>query len=305
MAVYGGLIQRFNFVPIPASTPLGVEVASERNRANSESRFCVAAKLLSSNSYAQQFILILPALRSPGGREVLFEFVLRLSLMSNACIVRGEIPADEFALYEALSSLPGVEFEIEHIVLSSDKATVPLIWVRKSKQEAVETAIENDHSVQDFMLLSAFDDELLYRMEWISEVELVLQMLTNSKATITDAFGTDGQWYLRILYPNRESLAETTQYAEKQGLTFDLTAIRRLEDKPASRLGLTEAQFEALETAHETGFYDIPRGIDQNELANELNISHQALSERLRRATDALIEDVLLHGKAAKRDDSE
>ena len=225
--------------------------------------------------------------------------------MSNACIVRGEIPAEEFALYEALRSLPGVEFEVERIVQSGDEAAMPLMWIRNATVEAVEEAFEGDPSVEELELLSAFDDEQLYRMQWVSEVEVVLQMLTNSQATITDAYGTDGRWYLRVLYPDRESLSETVQFADDNGLTFDVKAIRRLEGEPAGRYGLTEAQFEALETALEAGYYQVPRATDQSELAEQLDISHQALSERLRRATGALIEDALLVGAVeARREES-
>jgi predicted DNA binding protein len=224
--------------------------------------------------------------------------------MSTACIVRGEIPAEEFALSEALSSLSGVEFEVERIVQSGDEAAMPLIWIRNAEQEAVENAIEADPSVRDLTLLSAFDDELLYRMNWVSEVDLVLQMLTNSEATITDAYGTDGRWYLRILYPDRDSLAKTTQFAGDEDLTFTVTAIREMQGEPSGRFGLTNAQFEALTTALENGYYTVPRETDQSDLAGELDISHQALSERLRRATGALVEDALLVGAtAADRDD--
>jgi predicted DNA binding protein len=219
--------------------------------------------------------------------------------MSNACIVRGEIPAEEFALYEALGSLPDVEFEVERIVQSGDEAAMPLMWIRNATVEAVEEAFANDPSIEEIELLSEFDEEQLYRMQWISEVEVVLQMLTNSHATITDAYGTDGRWYLRVLYPNRESLSKTVQFADDNGLTFDVMAIRQLEGEPAGRFGLTEAQFEALETAVEAGYYQVPRETDQSELADQLNISHQALSERLRRATGALIEDALLVGAAS------
>ena len=223
----------------------------------------------------------------------------------SACIVKARIPAEEFALYESLSSLSGVEFEVERIVQSGEEAAMPLMWIRNAEQEAVDTAINDDPSVRNLTLLSSFEDELLYRMEWVSEVKLVLQMLTNSEATITDAFGNDGQWFLRILYPDRELLTKTVQYAEQEGLNIDVTAIRKMDGKPAGRFGLTEEQFEALEAAHETGYYDVPRGTDQSELADQLGISHQALSERLRRATGALVEDALLVGTANESDEQD
>lgn len=225
--------------------------------------------------------------------------------MPRACVVTGEIPAEEFALREAMDALPGVEFEVERIVKSGSEALMPLMWIRNADREAVERAFEADPSVQDLTLLSAFEDELLYRMEWISDIRVALQMLTDAEATITDAYGTNGRWILRILYPDRDSLTATTQFADDQGLTFDVTAIRELEGEPAGRYGLTETQFRALETAFEEGYFDVPRGIELTELADQLDISHQALSERLRRAIRALVEDALLVGMVSRRDDSE
>jgi predicted DNA binding protein len=222
--------------------------------------------------------------------------------MGNACVIRGEVPAEEFALYETLSSSPDVEFEVERIVETGEEAAMPLVWVRGADREAVSDAFESDPSVQGIELLSAFDDEQLYRMDWVADVDLVLQMLTNSEATITDAYGTDGRWHLRVLYPDRESLSKTTEFRDEEGLTFDITAIREMEGEPVGRYGLTAEQFEALEAALEAGYYEVPRDVDQNELAEELGISHQALSERLRRATGALVEDALLVGAVPDHD---
>lgn len=225
--------------------------------------------------------------------------------MANAQIVRGEIPAEEFTLYEALRSLSGVEFEIERVVQSGDDAVMPLVWVRGADFDEVEAALEADPSTRDVSLLSTFEDEQLYRMQWVSEVEVVLQMLTNSAATVMDAFGRDGRWYLRVLYPDQESLTKTNDFVDDNGLTFEVTAIRQMEGKPVGRYGLTEAQFEALAAALDAGYFAIPRETSLSDLADQLDISHQALSERLRRATEALVEDALIPGVAGVLDERE
>ncbi|EMA38878.1 helix-turn-helix domain-containing protein [Halococcus hamelinensis] len=225
--------------------------------------------------------------------------------MSNAQVVRGEIPAEEFALYEALRSLPDVEFEIERVVQSGDDAVMPLVWVRGVEADAISEALEADPSTRNISLLSTFENEQLYRMQWVSEVEVVLQMITNSAATVMDAFGRDGRWYLRVLYPDQESLTKTNDFVEENGLTFDVTAIRQMEGKPVGRYGLTEAQFEALDAALDAGYFAIPRETSLSELADQLEISHQALSERLRRATAALVEDALIPGAAGVLDERE
>ena len=217
-------------------------------------------------------------------------------MISMATIVKGSLPADEFALRESLSALPDVEFEVEQIVESGDDAVMPLLWVREADPEAIGEAFEADPSVRDPSLLVNIGGEQLYRMEWVGQVDMVLQMLTNSQATVTDAYGVDETWYLRVLYPNRDSLSATIDYCTDNGLTFDVQTIRELEGEPAGRYGLSEGQYEALTEAAKRGFYEVPRDITLNELADELDTSHQALSERVRCGTLALIEDTLLIG---------
>lgn len=211
-------------------------------------------------------------------------------------IVRGYVPADEFALEETLTTLEGVEFECERIITSGDEAVMPLLWVRGADENAVEQAFEDDSTVENVDLLSSFGDEQLYRMDWIKRIQLVLQILTNSEATIMDAYGTDGQWYLRILYPTRDALSQTTEFGEEHGLTFTIETIRQMEGSPEGRYGLTSAQHEALAQAVEHGYYEVPRENNLEDIAADLDISHQALSERMRRATQALIEDTILVG---------
>jgi predicted DNA binding protein len=166
-----------------------------------------------------------------------------------ATIVRGYIPASEFVLEETLTTLQNVEFECERIIESGDDAVMPLLWVRGVDGDTVEQALEDDPTVENVDLLSSFEDEQLYRMDWVGQVQLVLQMITNSDATIMDAYGTDDQWYLRVLYPTRDSLSKTTEFGEEHGLTFTIETIREMDAEPAGRYGLTTAQYEALAQA--------------------------------------------------------
>jgi predicted DNA binding protein len=216
-------------------------------------------------------------------------------------IVKCEIPAEEFALRETLSTLPDVEFEVDRIVESGEDAVMPMLWARGADDEAIDAALADDPSVENAETLASFDDERLYRMEWVTDVAVVVQIITNAHATITDAHGAGGRWYFRVMYPTRESLAETNAFCEDSGLTFDVTAIREMDGDPVGRYGLTEQQYETLTLATEQGYYEIPREVSAADLADELGISHQALSERLRRGTKALVEDTLLIGAQPER----
>jgi predicted DNA binding protein len=63
------------------------------------------------------------------------------------------------------------------------------------------------------------------------------------------------------------------------------------------RRGLAEARRSALVAAFEAGYFTDPRETSLSDLAEQQDSSHQALSERLRRATGNLVESTLItHG---------
>lgn len=211
-------------------------------------------------------------------------------------IVSGTVPASDLALSHSLEALPELLFEVERIVTSGDDALMPMLWVRGGSRAEIESTLGEDPTVDDVDLLGEFDDECLFRMEWVSRIDLIMQMLTNSEATVLDAVGKNDRWKVRVLYPRRSLFSKTHDFCEEHGVEFDVSSIRELDEEPAGRYGLTSAQYEVLSEASRRGYFKVPREVSLSELADELDISHQAASERLRRATDALVEDTLFVG---------
>lgn len=213
-----------------------------------------------------------------------------------ATIVRGRVPASEFALSRAIQSDPEMEFEIERVAETGEETVMPLLWVRGANEERVAAALSADPSIEETELLASFDDEWLYRMEWVDRVDLLLRMITNHDATILDAYGKRDRWKLRVMYPDRDELSAVEEFCNTHGLSFAIESVRDLEGEPAGRYGLTTEQFEALTAAAERGLFEVPRRVTFEELAGEFGVSHQAMSERIRRATGALVEDTLIIG---------
>ncbi len=84
----------------------------------------------------------------------------------------------------------------------------------------------------------------------------------------------------------------------------DVVDARTVDGRTADRKGrpeslqldvreLTPKQWEALELAGERGYFDRPRGVDLETLADELAISKSAVSQRLRAAESTLVRAVL------------
>lgn len=63
----------------------------------------------------------------------------------------------------------------------------------------------------------------------------------------------------------------------------------RNAERVRTTVPLSDKQMETLQTALECGYFEVPRGITLKELAKELGCSHQATSERLRRANNRIV----------------
>lgn len=66
-----------------------------------------------------------------------------------------------------------------------------------------------------------------------------------------------------------------------------------MDDEPAGQFGLSDAQYETLITAYELGYFQVPRETTVDELGEELGVSAQSVSERLRRGHEKLVSGAL------------
>ena len=217
-----------------------------------------------------------------------------------ATLVTATLPYAEFALSETLQAVPEATFKCEKIVNTAERTAMPLVWARAPDADELEAALAADSTVDEIQLLSDFDDERLYRMEWVNRIQLVMDILVNKEATILDASIKNGTWVFRIMYPTHDGPNETLAFCEDHGLSLDIVSIHKMEVSPSGEYGLTEGQSEAVTAAWEQGYYKIPRETGLNELADSLGISHQSLSERLRRGMDALVANTLLLDRLAQ-----
>jgi len=58
----------------------------------------------------------------------------------------------------------------------------------------------------------------------------------------------------------------------------------------ATEDGLTRKQLQALRLAHENGYFSVPRESSLAEIGEELDVSTQSVSERLRRGLTVVLE---------------
>ena len=205
------------------------------------------------------------------------------------------IPAEEFVLETTLHAVPDVEFELVQMVACSDEHVMPFVWVTASDFDRVEQAFEVDSTVENVTLLADLGEKRLYQMDWIARLRLIIYPLLEERGTILNAYGKREQWYLRMLFPSRDCLSSTYDFCREHDLTLQIENIYTMGGSDRrGQYGLTHEQHTALLAALERGYYDIPRTITLEELADQLDISHQALSERLRRGSENLLQNTLV-----------
>jgi predicted DNA binding protein len=211
-------------------------------------------------------------------------------------VVEVEIPADEFALWETLTEHEKLEFEIERVVAHETDRVMPFVWASGGTADT-ESILKNDTSVENLQLLADLDDEQLYQMEWTDHIQTLVHILVDEEATVLSASGNSSHWHLRILFPNRDALSQTYEYCRENDLSLDIRNIYQLDQGRKGRFGLTDDQQDTLTLAFQEGYYDIPREASAENLAGELDVSHQAVSERLRRGHRSLVKNTLIIGR--------
>lgn len=203
------------------------------------------------------------------------------------------VPAGEFTFQETFLTEPETVIEIERVV-ATDELLTPYFWISKVSPDAFEAAAREDSSIEQLRRLDEYDEATMYRASWTDNVDTLVYAYTHIGAAIIGAEGQDSEWVLRMRFDDREKLEEFNEYLNDNDVSFDLRRLYEItHPRTGSQFGLTRKQTEALTTAWEKGFFELPREATMEAVADELDIAPQSLSDRLRRAQNRLIEDAL------------
>lgn len=198
------------------------------------------------------------------------------------------------ALSNALEAVPDVELEMAQQVGTEPKQPYIFIWADAADQGAWEAAMAADETVTDVERYTEKEGEVLYRMQITESAESVAyDMWVRLGAEQLAAVWSDGWWHVRMRFPDRAALSECRTWCEAHDLPFELRRVYADDAEDRDGSPLTPEQAEVLEVAAELGYFEIPREASMSDLASELGISSQAVSERLRRGHAVLLEEHL------------
>lgn len=212
-----------------------------------------------------------------------------------------EFSVDSPILVEALGQCPGTRIVHEEQYQHGDDIRY-LFWVEGDDLTAFDEALADDPTVTDPVVLTDIPTRRLYRVDFTERGKEVATFPSWSEWNIVllHSTATHEGWNVRMGMPDREVIVEYRQLCEDQGLSFELKSLYAEEQitedgGAANRYGVTPAQSEALLAALDMGYFGVPRQTTLAEIADELEVSSQAVSARLRRGQESLLRHTLAH----------
>lgn len=204
-------------------------------------------------------------------------------------IVEFRAPSSDFELGQILAVEGSSTVELEKLVPLGG-ATVPLFWIHNSSRDSFVESVGRHPSVEQTTPIDVFEDRTLFTLDWDANQDHLVSAVQANEGQVLSAVGSAASWKFEVRFPAHESLSAFSTDCGDAGINLEVTRVYNPSDPDVQPwYGLTEPQLEALTLAIEMGYYDIPRGCTTKELADELGISDQAVTERLRRATVALV----------------
>lgn len=205
-----------------------------------------------------------------------------------------QLTHEAVGLDQAFEEVPDMRVEAERIAAHSTEWTMPCLWTAGRDFTSIDEALSADSSIERIVEAAEFADEKYYQVKWTDSVIDRINGYLNQGASILSATGTREGWRIRIRFANRDHFDSFREALNEKNHSYSLLELIE-PNKPRLSVGnLTPRQREALVAAWEHGYYKIPRETSGEELAAELGISHQTLSELLRRGTEKLIKSQLV-----------
>lgn len=193
-------------------------------------------------------------------------------------IAEVRVPASEAAFEVTFDALPGFQFEMAPVVDSGEGSVAPTVWVGGASREEIEGAFADDPTVEGVELVSAEDDRWLYHVEWASRMNVLTDVLLVGGGTLLDAFGRDGDWWLRLLYADPGALGETFETCRERGVEFEVERLVKIAADADGDGDADDASAETMSAVEGAADAEVTVAVDFDDAADALAGGADALS---------------------------
>ena len=221
-----------------------------------------------------------------------------------AVIVKFKLDSEEFPFGRSTSGDPEVRVQLERVV-PLEQNRVPFLWATGDDLSEFERGLRGSEIVEHVEALTRVGDSVLYAVEWYESKEAFMNGIVDAGGSIMEAHGDD-IWSFTLRFRNHDQLTQFHQFYQAHDFPVHIDRVYTLDEEPATEygFGLTQAQRDAVTLAVERGYFAVPRETQLDTIADELGISKQAASERVRRGTETVLRKALV-GLVAADFDSE
>lgn len=219
----------------------------------------------------------------PGNTDISMGFIAEVHLVH-----------DELPLVPTIERCPGVTFKYEYGTTAGGRR-LHFVSAFSDEYEAVEDAITDDPTIANSTRVAAFENRAIYRVRVGTDLEIVPDQCAEHGLFAFNVTSASEGWIARVHLPDRDALSAFQVCCRDQGISFRMTQLYDSSVSDDRTYFLTEQQRDILTMAYYAGYYEVPREITQDDLAERLGISDSAVSQRLRRAVSELIAATIEH----------
>lgn len=200
------------------------------------------------------------------------------------------------ALQTSVDDASDVQVSAEQRTMSPEGKLDVTLRARGQSLDALEEGFDADGTVARWTLIGGTESWRVYRTR-LSEgasASMNYDAWTGGRAVFPSAIRTDRGWRVEAYMPNRTVLQQFAAECKSHDVKLDLVCVEETaQPGGAKQFGLTDLQAKTLLEALERGYYTVPREANLEAVAEPLGVSHQALSERLRRGVGSLIRNTI------------
>jgi len=194
------------------------------------------------------------------------------------------IENDRLSLVPTLKRLDGVQMRVLRQGTTAPGSEEFPFVIEHADRAELETAFRADETVASYEVVNWSDDAGVYYISHTPETKLISPIVTDVNGFLVNTETCDTGWLVHALLPDRDALDTIWTYARENDIALDIIDIHGTDeaaDEPS--YGLTDEQRAALRVAYDAGYFNEPRDVALDDVAERLDLSPSATSGRLRR----------------------
>ncbi|NHI92372.1 MAG: hypothetical protein EAX96_07695 [Candidatus Lokiarchaeota archaeon] len=175
------------------------------------------------------------------------------------------------------NEFPNYIFNITSMSLINNDICNILVEIKGDKFSSLLKKIKDHSSVSESSTISVSSSTVLVNVK--TQEPLLLNLFNKEEIIVKYPITIKDGWAEWVFFASRERITSLFEDLKTKKIEIELKSI----GKPHDRKILTERQREILDVALKSGYFEIPRRITLNKLAEKLNIAPSTLSEMIRK----------------------